>query len=162
MERPRSENDIGSAICALGNPTQIGILVKDARKTAKILNLLTGIGPWRFEDWPPENRPEFESYSDGKPTSWRATLAFSICDSLEIELIETYEGECGYSDFVNRRGEGMHHLQFRVDDVDVIADRFVKQGIKIKMGATGRRPGTKWVLLDTEEMIGFDIELTSK
>ena len=56
----------------------------------------------------------------------------------------------------------MHHLQFRVGDVDATVAKFVKQDIKIKMGATGRRPGTKWVLLDTEDMLGFAIELSSK
>jgi methylmalonyl-CoA/ethylmalonyl-CoA epimerase len=146
----------------LGNPTQVGILVKDAKRTAELLTKITGTGPWRFEDWPPPNRPEFVSYSNGSPAHWRAVLAFADAGSMEIELIETYEGECGYTEFVRERGEGMHHLQFRVDDVDAAARKFTDEGIKIKMGATGRRPGTKWVLLDTHHLLGFYVELTSK
>ena len=146
----------------LGKPTQIGILVKNAKRTAELITTLTGVGPWRFEDWPPKNRPEFASFSNGVPAQWRALLAFADTGAIEIELIETYEGECGYTEFVRERGEGLHHLQFRVDDVDATAREFADKGIAIKMGATGRRPGTKWVLLDTLDALGFGIELTSK
>ena len=149
-------------ICGLGKPTQIGILVKNAKRTAELLSMLMGVGPWRFEEWPPQNRPEWESFSDGKPTKWRAILAFAEYENIELELIETYEGECGYTEFIGKRGEGLHHLQFRVDDVDIAAEKFMEQGINLKMGATGRRPGTKWVLLDTEDLIGFAVEITSK
>lgn len=149
-------------LCDLGKPTQIGILVRDAKKTAELLSVLTGMGHWKFEDWPPKNRPEWESYSDGKPTKWKAMLAFAHFNDIELELIETYEGECGYTEFIKNRGEGIHHIQFRVDDVDAVAEKYKAYGIKIKMSATGRRPGTKWVLLDTEDLIGFTIELTSK
>lgn len=146
----------------LGMPTQIGILVKDAKSTANLLSQIIGMGPWSFEDWPPPNRSDFESFYKGKPTVWRAILAFAYYDNIEIELIETYEGSCGYTDYIKTHGEGIHHIQFRVYDVDQTAERFTNQGIDIKMGATGRRPGTKWVLLDTLEMFGFDVELTSK
>lgn len=162
MDRGVMDTGGGGVIARLGNPTQIGILVHDARKAAEKLTWLTGMGPWKFENWPPENRPEFQSLSGGKLTRWRAVLAFAYCDNIEVELIETYEGECGYTEYLREWGEGLHHLQFRVDDVDAVAAEFVEQGIEIKMGATGRRPGTKWVLLDTIGLLGFAIELTSK
>src|SRR5690348_6528828 len=117
----------------LGNPTQVGILVKNAKRTAELMAKITGIGPWRFEDWPPPNRPEFVSYTDGVPAHWKAVLAFASAGSMEVELIETYEGECGYTEYVRERGEGIHHLQFRVDDVDAAAKRFTDDGITIKM-----------------------------
>ncbi len=145
----------------MGNPTQVGILVRDVGRSAELMSTITGIGPWSFEDWPPPNRPEWESYSDGNPSRWRARLAFAQAGSTEIELIETYEGECGYTQFVRERGEGIHHLQFRVKDVDAAARKLSDGGIGIKMGATGRRPGTKWVLMDTFPLLGFYVELTS-
>ena len=154
--------DSSKLAAELGNPTQVGILVRDARRTAEAISTITGIGPWSFEDWPPPNRPEWESFSDGSPARWRARLAFAQAGPTEIELIETYEGECGYTQFVRERGGGIHHLQFRVDDVDAAARKRRIGGIRIKMGATGRRPGTKWVLLDTFETLGFYVELTTR
>jgi len=150
-----------STLAEMGNPTQVGILVKDAHRYAELMSSITGVGSWSFEDWPPSNRPEWESFSDGKPARWRARLAFAQAGAMEVELIETYEGECGYTQFVRERGEGIHHLQFRVKDVDAAARRLTDRGIRIKMGATGRRPGTKWVLMDTFEHLGFYVELTS-
>ena len=164
MNKPTNFEAHGTTqpIMELGKPTQIGILVNDARRTAGLISMLTGIGPWRFEDWPPPDRPEWVSYVDGQSTQWRALLAFATCGSLEIELIETYEGECGYTDFVRRRGQGLHHVQFQVGDVEQAARNFEDNGIGVKMSATGRRPGTKWILLDTEGLIGFGIEISTK
>jgi len=153
--------DRSTLAAELGDATQVGILVRDAHRSAELMSAITGIGPWSFEDWPPPNRPEFESFSDDRPARWRARLAFARSGSTEVELIETYEGECGYTQYVRERGPGIHHLQFRVKDVDAAARRLTDRGIKIKMGATGRRPGTKWVLMDTYEQLGFYVELTS-
>lgn len=147
---------------SLGNPVQIALLVKDARRTTELLISLFGMGPWRFEDWPPQNRPEFESRCNGQPAKWRNILAFADWDNLEIELIECVEGETSYTEFLAKRGEGLHHLLFEVDDLDATVAVMAKRGISVKMGATGRRPGTRWVLLDTFDLFGFGLELRNK
>jgi len=145
-----------------GNPIQIGLVVKDARRTAELLEALFGIGPFRFEDWPPRDRPEFNRFVDGKPADFRTLLAFADWDNLEIELIESIEGTSGYTEHLAKKGEGVHHLLFEVDDLDAATAAFAERGIGVKMGATGRRPGTRWVLLDTVDHFGFSTELRNK
>jgi len=45
-------------------------------------------------------------------------IAFAWSGDLEIELIEWVSGESPHREFIESGREGMHHLQFRVDDCD--------------------------------------------
>ncbi len=54
----------------------------------------------------------------GKTTDCRLRCAFSRSSPIEIELIEVLEGETAHTEHLRRHGEGLHHVRFRVDDVD--------------------------------------------
>jgi len=43
-------------------------------------------------------------------------------------LCQPAEGESIYRDFLNEHGEGLHHVNFLVDDADETAEILVKQG----------------------------------
>ncbi|NND67432.1 MAG: hypothetical protein HKN19_07590 [Halioglobus sp.] len=45
-------------------------------------------------------------------------LAFGKSGDVEIELIEWVEGGCPHKEFIDAGREGMHHLRFRIDDLD--------------------------------------------
>jgi methylmalonyl-CoA/ethylmalonyl-CoA epimerase len=136
--------------------------VHDARATAERLSALFGVGPWRFEDWPPPNRPEFVSYLRGEPAQWRVLLAFADWGTIELELIECVEGENQYREFLRERGEGMHHLLYEVDDLEATIAEFEREGATVLMAATGRRPGTRWVVIDTAAACGFYVEVRNR
>lgn len=146
----------------LRDPVQVAFLVKDICRTAETLGALFGIGPFRFEDWPPPGRPEFESYSWGQSTRWRLRLAFANLNNMELELIQCVEGASAFSECLAQRGEGFHHLLFELDDLDAAVTALASKGIEVSMAATGRRPGTRWVMLDTFDLLGYAIELRSK
>lgn len=151
----------GRAI-ALGEPRQIGFVVRDARKTAALLTSLLGVGPFHFEDWPPADRPEFTREYRGRPGAFRTLLAFANMGGLEIELIQNVEGESDYQDHLQKHGQSIHHLLFEVDDLDQVVCEFAERGIGVTMGATGRRPGTRWVLLDTVDLLGCALEIRNR
>jgi methylmalonyl-CoA/ethylmalonyl-CoA epimerase len=142
----------------LGAPKQIGVVVRDARKTADILSRLLGLGPFRFVDWP-SDRPDMISFHRGNEGEFRLLEAFAQFGNIEIELIETVEGECGYSEYLREHGEGLHHLLFEVDDLDDTVSVFREMGIEPVFGGTGNRPGTRWLQLDTVPILGWSIEL---
>lgn len=142
--------------------SQIGLIVDDVRKTAQFLKDLLGIEEWKFEDWPPQNRPDWQSSFEGKDAMWKTKLAFANFKNIELELIENVEGTSAYSQFLHEKGKGIHHLLFEVDDLEDAVSRLKRKGIKEKMSATGRLPGTRWVLMDTLELLGFDLELKNK
>lgn len=61
----------------------------------------------------------------------------------EVELLEPMEGEEVVSAFIDRRGEGIHHVCFEVDDVGAAADGVRKGGCRVlwpepRMGSAGR------------------------
>ena len=101
----------------LGKPLQIGLVVKDARRTADLLFNLLGIGPFRFVEWPTD-RADMRSFYHGKPGNFRILEAFANFENIELELIEPLGGESGYSEYLADRGEGIHHILFEVSDMD--------------------------------------------
>ena len=81
----------------------------------------------------------------GKPTSavHKSRIGHTDIGSnkLDIEFISPVEGDPIYRDFLNKNGEGIHHIAFRVDDLDAEMDKLVAKGIPIVTSAkrsTGR------------------------
>ena len=69
--------------------------------------------------------------------------AFSAGTSL-IELLEPEVSESPIGKFISKRGPGIHHVCFAVDDLDATLDRCRANGIRLvdetpRMGAEGKR-----------------------
>ena len=146
----------------LGTPIQIAFVVRDVHQAAARFTSLFDVEPFGFEEWPPSGRPGFERIYRGKPAEYRAVLAFARWGPLEVELIENTEGDSDYADHLRKRGQGVHHLLFEVDDLDETIRLFAELGIVVTMSATGRRPGTRWVQFDTADLIGCCLEVRNR
>ena len=145
----------------IGKPLQIGLVVKDARRTANLLTNLLGIGPFRFVEWP-SDRPDMRSFYNEEPGDFRLLEAFANFENIELELIETVSGKSGYSEYLAEHGEGIHHLLFEVSDLETAVSWFADQGLPVKMGGTGNRPGYTWLHIDTFSLLGWSLELRNK
>lgn len=133
----------------------IGIVVKDIQKTVEYYSSTLGIGPFRVFE---VNIPD--AIVQGKVSSLRIKAAIAKLGSLDIELIESIEGENIYAEFLKSRGEGLHHLAMLVDDVDKEVAELKEQGIRVLQGA--KTPAGSFAYLDTEEIGGVIIELLPK
>jgi len=102
---------------------QVGIVVKDMDKAIQYYTDVFGIGPFRVV----ERRQDF-AYK-GKTVNCRLKLAFAMSGPLEIELIQVLEGETPHTDFIREHGEGLHHLRFRVENLDGMLASLAKVGI---------------------------------
>ena len=136
---------------------QIGIVVADRDQTTRLLTSLFGIGPFRLVEWP--DRAESKYYYRGAEEHIRIRQAFVQLGDVEVELIQPLEGHSGYWDFLDQTGGGIHHVLFEVSDIDPVIQELAKSGVTVLQSGTGIRPGTRWVLLDTREMLGFYVEL---
>lgn len=58
------------------------------------------------------------------------TAFFKIGDS-KIELLEATNPESPIAKFIQKRGVGMHHIAFDVDDIKQEIDRLVKEGYQL-------------------------------
>jgi methylmalonyl-CoA/ethylmalonyl-CoA epimerase len=142
----------------LKRPVQIGIVVPDLDRATRLLTSLFGIGPFRFIEWP--NRVDSKYIYRGKEEQIRIRQAFVQMGPLELELIQPIEGKRNaYREFLEQKGGGIHHVLFEVDDMDQIIEVLSKDGVGVLQAGTGIRPGTRWSLLDTQDLVGFLVEL---
>lgn len=150
-----------NARIALGKPVQIGLVVRDAYRTADLMWSLFGIGPFRFVEWPLD-RPDMKAIYRGNQVHYRMRLAFANLTNIEIELIQPLEGESVHTEALARHGEGLHHLLFDVPDPDTVARTMAEAGIEVAMSGTALRPGCMWMYLDTMDLLGWMVELRTK
>jgi methylmalonyl-CoA/ethylmalonyl-CoA epimerase len=137
---------------------QIGIVVPDLDKTTRLLGSLFGIGPFRSVTWP--NSPESKYQHRGVEEHILISQAFVQLGQVEIELIQPVEGERNaYKQFLDETGGGIHHILFEVKDIDPVLQALAESGMTVLQSGTGIRPGTRWALLDTQEQLGFLVEL---
>ncbi len=108
---------------------QIGIVVRDVDKVIESWSQLLGIDRW--------NSTEMETV-DRAGNKAKTKLAFVNIGPLQIELIQSVEGKTFYADFLEKHGEGIHHLGVRVADVDAATENLGKKGVKVLFGRRGR------------------------
>ena len=142
----------------LKRPFKSESLCRTSEQSTGILTELLGIGPFKFIEWP--NRPDSKYWFRGREEGIKIRQGFVQAGDLELELIEPLEGEQNaYRQFLNEHGGGIHHVLFEVDDMDAVVATLEPHGVKVLQAGTGIRPGTRWVLLDTFDLVGFLIEL---
>ena len=78
--------------------------------------------------------------------------------NIELEIIQPLDGDNVYSDFLEKKGGGIHHIRFNVPDTDMLINHLAEKEIGVTQWGMGLRPGTKWIYFDTEDTLGFVIE----
>lgn len=74
----------------------------------------------------------------------KVKTAFLPIGDTEVELLEATSDESPIAKFIEKRGEGIHHLAIRVDDLEAALAELKEQGIKLidetpRYGAGGAR-----------------------
>ena len=90
----------------------------------------------------------------------RASMLETDAGDTTIELLEPIGKNSPIYKFLEKRGEGIHHICFKVDDIESALERLKKQGIKLINEAP--RPGldgTKVAFLRPKGLNGVLIEL---
>jgi hypothetical protein len=140
---------------------QVGIIVKDARRSAEEYWNLLGIGPWKLYTYAPPKLSDMTIR--GKKASFSMKLAFAWSGSMMLELIEPLSGETVYKEFLTR-GEGIHHIaSFSVENIHSAISELNKQGIETLQAARYSNSGFEsfFVYMDTQKELGTIIELVS-
>ena len=96
--------------------TQVAIAVQDLRIVLEDYWNILGIGPWNIYAWEYPTVHARTYY--GKPAWSREIISHAKVGDFELELVQPIEGPSIYRDFIDEHGEGIHHLQFMVDDLD--------------------------------------------
>jgi methylmalonyl-CoA/ethylmalonyl-CoA epimerase len=155
-----SETSLGKQI--FNDFAQIGVVVRDIHQTMKVLTEVFGIGPWRVFNIPPEDHKDLPRFYYGKPTNYSSIQAFAELGPVELELIQPLEGESIFTDFLEKRGPGIHHIRFNIEHMEPVVEHLKNHNIGVAQSGLGIRPGTEWANFDTERLIGFTIEVLKK
>lgn len=106
----------------------IGIAVQDAEPVARVYHDVLGVLPYKTET--------VESQS--------VRTHFISADTAKLELLEATKTSSPITKFLERQGEGLHHLAFEVDDADLMHERMQDAGYRVlgdapSPGADGKR-----------------------
>ena len=71
-------------------------------------------------------------------------MAFMPVGDTEIELLESTDPEGPIAKFIEKRGEGIQHIAFRVDDIEEALEQMRRKGVRLidekpRYGAGGAR-----------------------
>ncbi|MFO7741514.1 MAG: VOC family protein [Anaerolineae bacterium] len=111
---------------------QIAIVVEDLEQVAENYWNILGIGPWAIYDW--EYPLVYDRTYRGEPAWARERIALVQVGDVQLELVQPVEGPSIYRDWLDEHGEGLHHLNFLVDDVDEAVDVLAEQGFESLQG----------------------------
>jgi methylmalonyl-CoA/ethylmalonyl-CoA epimerase len=127
----------------LTNIEHIGIAVKNIADSNELFTKLFNIAPYKSES----------VESEGVMTSF-----FKI-NSTKIELLEASNSDSAIAKFIEKKGEGIHHIAFEVDDIlaemkrlesegFILLNKEPKQGADNKLVCFLHPKGTNGVLIE--------------
>jgi methylmalonyl-CoA/ethylmalonyl-CoA epimerase len=140
----------------LGDVLQVGLVVRNLQNSMTAYWSLLGIGPWKIYIYaPPALR---ETTVRGARTAYSMRIAHAQAGPTQLELIEPLDGPSIYKEHLTAKGEGLHHIQSRVESNigDVLA-AFASRGIDVLMG--GKFGEGEFYYLDTEPTLGVVYEI---
>jgi len=103
---------------------QLGYVVGDIDAACRHYESIFGIGPFAIVD-----EVDMEgAILRGKPVSTKIKVAFAKSNEVELEFIQPLEGKNLYTEFLEAKGDGIHHLGFKVDEMDKWYKAFADAG----------------------------------
>lgn len=107
----------------------IGIAVKDLESANDLYEKLLNEKPYKQE------------YVDSE----KVTTSFFKTGSNKIELLESKNPESAISKFIEKRGEGIHHIAFAVDNIEHEMKRLKELGFQLLSEKPYKGADNKWV-----------------
>ncbi|MBS7654511.1 VOC family protein [Candidatus Bathyarchaeota archaeon] len=136
--------------------SQVALVVKDLHKSIKSLWEDLGIGPWKIWTLTPENT---ETILHGRRCKSSFRVGIAKIGDISFELVQPFGGESIVQEFLDKRGEGLHHLKYAVENPETILENFKKEGVLILQ--SGKIGDSSFYYLDTESKFGFILELST-
>lgn len=135
--------------------TQVAVVVRDMDKAIEYYSSVFGLGPFRKMEVPLTH-----AEVRGQPCRLTLKLAFARLGEVQLELIQAEPGENIYWEFLQKHGEGLHHLGFDVENLEAELARFKEKGIAVLQ--SGRTDGVSFAYLDSTQHGGTILELIQR
>jgi methylmalonyl-CoA/ethylmalonyl-CoA epimerase len=86
-------------------------------------------------------------------------VAFLESGESHVELVQPTDSESGIGRYLAKRGSGMHHVCFEVDDIAVTMQRMASHGVELINDAPKERDGRKYAFIHPASTGGVLVEL---
>jgi methylmalonyl-CoA/ethylmalonyl-CoA epimerase len=93
----------------------VGIAVKNLKESVPIVERLLGI----------------KAHIEDVPCQKVSEAIFKVGDEIEINLLEPAGPDSSVAKFLEKRGEGLHHIALEVDDINAELKAMEKRGIEL-------------------------------
>jgi len=107
----------------------IGIAVRNLQEACEVYERLLGVAPYKTE----------EVVSEGVLT------AFFKSGPNKIELLQATTEQSAIAQFIEKKGEGMHHIAFAVENIQAEMARLKAEGFTLLNEAPKRGADNKWI-----------------
>jgi methylmalonyl-CoA/ethylmalonyl-CoA epimerase len=145
-----SPEELNSYIC-----WDMAVVVRDLASTVKRLEAL-GFGPFILPDAPPGAEGLF---FQGQPLNSNYKALVGRIGNMQIEIIQPDDKPNPWKDFLDTRGEGIHHIGFQVKNIEKETGRLTTRGAEVPFyGKIYGKTGAAYIDLKTA---GIVLELTS-
>lgn len=121
----------------------VAIVVEDIEKSLGFWRDAFGLELDHVEDVPSQN----------------SLVAFLPIGESEIELVQPTNSEAGIAKYLEKRGEGMHHLCIQVEGIEEVLQSLKEKGIRLIDETPNVLPGRKMAFLHPKAANGVLIEL---
>jgi hypothetical protein len=138
---------------------QIAWLTRDLEKSMQAWIDTLRIGPWRVFRFTNETVKGLRVGGKLVEEPFEFRIAITHVGDMEIELIQPVRGPMIYQEYLDRRGEGLHHIKEKIADETlpgVVAD-YEARGVAVTQ--TGQFVRDFHFYLDTEPRLDFVFEL---
>lgn len=95
----------------------------------------------------------------GEIAEYGIKMAVMEADGFVIELIEPDENPSTFREFLEKHGNGVHHLGFEVGDKRDAIINEMEQKEGLEMRTVGYYPGSSWTVVDSEDVLGVNINI---
>ena len=125
----------------------IGIAVRNIKKTSELLSNILGL----------------KVAGEENVEKQKVKVAFLPLGDSELELLESTSPEGPIARFIEKKGEGIQHIAFRVDNIEKALEKLKKEGVRLidekpRYGAGG----AKIAFLHPKDTNGIFIELSER
>jgi hypothetical protein len=137
---------------------QVCLVVRDVEKVVRHFEDLLGVGPFSVYTVDSKEMPGV-TYR-GLPGDYCVKVAMTKVGGGVIELIENQRGKNIYTEFLEKHGEGIHHIGLITDNFEPMMKNFQRRGLEPSLDGpiVGQTTG-RFTYFDTEPRVGGILEL---
>ena len=134
---------------------QIGIIVKDVEKTASAYAEVFGIPKPAVV--PMADDSFANTTYHGQASEAKGKAAFFDLGPVQMELIEPLGAPSTWEEFLRTRGEGIHHIAFKTQDMGAAREFLASKGMQTVQ--QGGWDGGQYAYIESSKQLGAILEL---